>query len=100
MLNELLPGEGDSYCLGELNGDHWYLYMLDNEAADKPLELRQDRTTEIFMKALDESIMRLFFIETYACRGAHAGAVIDAAFPSSSPIAERIHTALSSMFFF
>ena len=60
----------------------------------KKKKKKKDRTTEVFMKGLDEKIMRLFFSEAYDRHGVVTPALIDAAFPPPSETGARVHAAL------
>eukprot|EP00117_Sycon_ciliatum_P021540 scpid72574/ scgid18846/ S-adenosylmethionine decarboxylase proenzyme; S-adenosylmethionine decarboxylase alpha chain; S-adenosylmethionine decarboxylase beta chain len=47
---------GAAYCMGRMNGDRWYLYMLD-----QPLpRIVPDQTLEIYMDNLDTETMTIF----------------------------------------
>lgn len=48
---------GGAYLLGRMNGDHWYLYAMDNPE----WEVEVERTFEILMSDLDQERMRELF---------------------------------------
>ncbi|KNC78715.1 adenosylmethionine decarboxylase [Sphaeroforma arctica JP610] len=51
--------DGAAYQLGRLNGDSWYLYMLDHP--DGSIE-KPDQTMEILMMDLDQEAMKAFHV--------------------------------------
>jgi S-adenosylmethionine decarboxylase len=69
-LNALFAN-GESHCLGDQQGDHWFIFHADL-VPEKPVALRNDRTIEVMMRDLDPIIMRLFYLATYECDAARS----------------------------
>lgn len=87
-LNALFAN-GESHCLGDQQGDHWFIFHADLEP-EKPMSLCNDRNIEVMMRELDPAIMRLFYLETYEGGVERLRETVVAAFGVCSPIAQRV----------
>eukprot|EP00054_Salpingoeca_dolichothecata_P013743 m.76855 g.76855 ORF g.76855 m.76855 type:complete len:363 (+) comp20630_c0_seq1:289-1377(+) len=56
FLDDLFAN-GAAYALGRINGDHWYLYTLEDKT---PIEA-PDQTMEVLMSDLDPAKMAIFY---------------------------------------
>ena len=64
--------EGSAFLMGPLTGDHWLVYVADY--VDRPTSECVDRTLDMMMFGIDESVARLFFKdEAQAALGGPAG---------------------------
>ena len=57
LLEHLFP-EGHAYTLGQVNGDHWNIFILENEDA---VQKDHDQTFEILMHDLDPEAAKIFY---------------------------------------
>mmetsp|Transcript_20353 Transcript_20353/g.33561 ORF Transcript_20353/g.33561 Transcript_20353/m.33561 type:complete len:362 (-) Transcript_20353:1021-2106(-) len=55
------PLKGGAYVLGDLNGDHWYVYVADYDEQNVD---NSERNVNIMMYGLDPSVAKQFYSET------------------------------------
>lgn len=66
FINFFFPTDGVGYCLGDPDGDCWYLYTLQGpryitgNKYDKRNQCEGDQTLEILMTDLDPKVMNIF----------------------------------------
>ena len=56
-----------AFLLGPLTGDHWLIYVADY--VDRPTSDCVDRTLDVMMFGIDESMQVLHFCSFFGCSG-------------------------------